>query len=427
MTAFTDAAIPLTRPQVPYPLVFEEPDGEVCPPFLLIEGPEKVGKSWEVAASTADERICHTWWIEWGEKPCAREYGAITGARYEIVKHDGSFWAVLSIVEQLTERARAMITHNAAPMLVIDTGAGEWRALKGLAQALTMASPSVRRKIAANPAARGEKHTIPQNVWNDVIDLHYELIRLLQDFPGIVVIISRGKEVAAVDTDGNPTGERAYRVEGHKELAYDVSAWVRMSREGKPLVIGSRSTRAPLKPGKDRPREYKGLGWLVFEVLKFEPKPWQEETPPVGYGEVIRQHQLAGPVSSRTSPRTPAATPKPMPIDWDAHRATAYAARDDQALRDMWKAAGAAGAGKDVLHAISRDRLKIRLRTMATAAGEEVTWWDLCDKGSPGYDQLVVDASMVGDGIDVAELMAELDLEDEAARDSRADSEEPQP
>jgi hypothetical protein len=208
VTAFTDAAIPLTRPPVPYPLVVEQPDGEVAPPFVLIEGPEKCGKSWEAAASTADPRICHTWWIEWGEKPCAKEYGAIEGARFEIVKHDGTFWAVLSIVEQLTERARQMISHNAAPMLVIDTGAGEWRALKGLAHALTMASPSVRRKIANNPAARADKHPIAQNTWNDVIDLHYELIRLLQNFPGIVVVISRRSAPSTPTATRSPASAR---------------------------------------------------------------------------------------------------------------------------------------------------------------------------------------------------------------------------
>jgi hypothetical protein len=310
-----------------------------------------------------------------------------------------------------------MITHNAAPMLVIDTGAGEWKAVKALAHALTMASPSVRRKIQNNPAARGDKHTIPQNIWNDVIDLHYELVTLLQNFPGIVVVISRGKEVTAVDGDGNPIpGERAYRVEGHKEFAFDVSAWVRMSREGKPVVIGSRSTRAPLKPGKDRPREYKGLGWLVFDVLKFEPKPWQEETPPIGYGEVLRQHQQQrwepDRLSTRTSPRTPAKVPQPTPIDWDAQRAAAYAARDDEALREMWKASAAAGAGKEIRDAISRARLKIRLRNMAS---DNVSWWDLRKAGSPMWDQLVIDTMRVE--LDVEALMTELDEEDEAARD----------
>jgi hypothetical protein len=280
-----------------------------------------------------------------------------------------------------------------------------------------MASPSVRRKIANNPAARADKHPIAQNTWNDVIDLHYELIRLLQNFPGIVVIISRGKEITAVDTDGNPIpGERSYRVDGHKELAYDVSAWVRMSREGKPLVIASRSTRAPLRPGKDRPRDYKGLGWLVFDVLKFKPKPWQEETPPIGYGEVLRQHQQQrwepDRLSTRTSPRTPANVPQPTPIDWDAQRAAAYAARDDEALREMWKASAAAGAGKEIRDAISRARLKIRLRNMAS---DNVSWWDLRKAGSPMWDQLVIDTMRVE--LDVEALMTELDEEDEAARD----------
>jgi hypothetical protein len=317
--------MPLRRPPQPYPLRPYRPDGEVSPPFVLIEGPEKSGKTWAVAEATADPRICHTWWIEWGEKPVAKEYGKIPGADYEIVPHDGTIWAVLSLVEQLSVRAREMVGPGKAPMIVIDSMAGEWENLKKLAHLRTMETPSVKRKIANDPAAAAESHPIATNTWNDVTDLHYELLRMLQDWPGIAVMISRGKEVTAFDESGKPvTGTKTYKVEGQKNLGYDASAWVRFSRDTTPLVVGCRSVCAPLKPGVDRPRDYKGLPWLVFQVLQFEPKPWQ---PP-------------------TAPPAPAATPAgptPAPMDWEREFETAAAITDPgerrAAFEELWTAA----------------------------------------------------------------------------------------
>lgn len=273
--------------------------------------------TWSVAEATGDQRICHTWWIEINEKPCAREYGKIPGARYKIVRHDGTFWSILSLVEQISVQARDMLDHGRAPMIVIDTAAGVWEAVKALAQARTMASPSVQRKIANNPAARADNHPITQNTWNDVIDQWYRLIRLLQHFPGIAVVISRGKEVLAVDDDGKPIdGQRTYRVEGHKSLAYDASAWIRMSRDAEPVIISARSTRNPVRPGIDRPRPYRSLPDLLFRVLEYEPKPWEPDL-----AEQAHRQRVAG-------------DPDPSPTDWGKAFTQANALDQPKARRD---------------------------------------------------------------------------------------------
>lgn len=321
-----NAPVPLTRPPAPYPLRPYQATGEVAPPLVLVEGPAKVGKGYRVAESTGDPRICHTWWIEWGEKPCAEEYGAIPGADIEIVPHDGSFWAVLSLLEQLTVQARDLVSRDAAPMVVIDTGAGEWKALRNLAHQRTLASPSVRRKLARDPLARADAHSIPQNTWHDINDLHDEFMALLKHFPGIAVIISRGREVAAFDDNGQLIpGEKTYRVEGHKDLQFDCSAWVRLSRTGQDLVYAARSVRSPIRPGIDEPREFLGLPWLVFDVLAYEPKPWEPDL----RLEELRQLQ--------------AGEPRPADIDWDAKLAEAdrldIPADRKAALNDLWKAA----------------------------------------------------------------------------------------
>lgn len=271
---------PLWRPRQPYPLRTRKPTGTVPPPRVLIEGEEKAGKSWTAAAFTGDPRICHTWWVEWSELPCADEYGRVPGARFELVEHDGVWWSVLSALEQIHEQARKLATAEAVPMLVIDTMGGEWAALTEIGHLRTMASPSVQNRIRRNPQAAAEQHKIPMNVWNDLANLHGEFMRLLHTFPGVVLMLARGKETAALDDDGRPIpGEKSYRVGGQKDLAYDATAWVRMVRNGRHKVIGARSTRAPLRV-TDTPQDFRGLAWLIFDTLGYEPAPWTPPPPP---------------------------------------------------------------------------------------------------------------------------------------------------
>jgi hypothetical protein len=325
-TVVQKSPTPLVRPLQPFPLRPYWPSGEVEAPLVLVEGGEKAGKTWEIVKATTDKRIIHTWWIEWGEKPCANQYGAIAGANFQIVPHDGTFWAVLSLLEQISERAREMVTHDAAPMIVVDTAAGEWKSLRDLAHHRTMASPSVRRKIERDPAARADNHPIPPNTWNDVHELHDEFMRLLKNFPGIAVLISRGREVAAFDASGTPTGDRVYKVEGPRDLAFDCTAWVRMSRTGTHHVIGARSVHAPLRPDIDEPRPFKGLPWLVFDILGYQPRPWTPPDPELREQQV---HQRA------------AGDPRPVPQDWEEKFTKAEAVRDPQqrkeALGKLWQ------------------------------------------------------------------------------------------
>ena len=112
------------------------------------------------------------------------------------------------------------------------------------------------------------------NLWNDATSRHRKLMTILMTFPGIVVMTARGKEVASLDASGRPVeGTKEYKVEGHKTLAYDASVWVRLSRERPPVIVGSRSVHAGIRPGVDQPQEAPGftLEWLIFDVLKCDP------------------------------------------------------------------------------------------------------------------------------------------------------------
>jgi hypothetical protein len=247
------------------------PTGAVPWPVILVEGGEKSGKSFGAAQFSASERVGQTYWIDIAEG-AADEYGAIPGARYLVVEHDGTFHSIYTAVEEVKAEAQKAAEVGDPPVvLVIDSMTAEWDLLKDMAALRARKSPANQKRLAADPGAEVK---VPMNVWNEVGAKHRRLMTTLLTFPGIVVLIARGKDVAALDDSGKPIeGSKEYKVEGHKTLAFDSSAWVRLSRDHAPMVIGLRSVHAGMRPGVDKPKPAPQftLEWLVFDVLKCDP------------------------------------------------------------------------------------------------------------------------------------------------------------
>lgn len=251
-----------------------KPTGRVPWPLILVEGGEKAGKSWMCAELSASDKVGQTYWIDFGEGS-ADEYGAIPGARYEIVEHDGSFRSLLAaVVDVKAEAQRAVDAGEPPVVLVFDTATAEWDLLKGVADA------KARERLAkkGRRLAPDATPSISMDLWNDINGMHRKLITHLMTFPGIAVVTARGKWVAAIGDDGKPIeGHKEYRVEAQKGLAYDASVWVRVSRDHPPLVVGARSVHAGIRPGVDEPREVPDLTLekVVFDVLRCDPKTAQ--------------------------------------------------------------------------------------------------------------------------------------------------------
>jgi len=271
-------------------------------PLILIEGGEKSGKSWMAAEFTASEKIDQAFWIDLGEG-AADEYAAIPGANYLVVDHDGTWHDIVGQVEQIHQAAAES---DKPVVLVIDSMTTEWEMLKDWASKRARESKYAKQKLKDDPNAEIKPS---MNLWNDAGDRHHNLIRLLMTFPGIVIMTARGKETAALDADGKPI-ERArdYRVEGHKNLAYDASIWIRLSRDDHPQVIGCRSVKAGIRPGVDKPlkRPDLTLEWVIFDVLGLDSEranqrqvtelqsdeTAQADAARAELGEFIRAHKL---------------------------------------------------------------------------------------------------------------------------------------
>ena len=70
-----------------------KPTGLPAWPILLIAGVEKAGKTYAAAAASSSDLIGRTLWVSIGEDD-PDEYGAIPGARFEIIRDlGGNFYA----------------------------------------------------------------------------------------------------------------------------------------------------------------------------------------------------------------------------------------------------------------------------------------------------------------------------------------------
>lgn len=248
-----------------------KPTGRVPWPLVLVEGGEKSGKSWAAAVLSASQRVGRTFWIDLGEG-AGDEYGAIPGVRYEVVEHDGTWHSILHSVEEIrTLAAQAAEAGEPPVVVVIDSMTQVWEMLKDWTTNRAKSTPTSKKALKEDPNA---EITVTANFWNDANARHRRLMTLLMTFPGIAVVTARGKEVTAM-TNGQPDPRKPkeYRVEGHKDLAFDATVWLRLSRTEHPLIVGARSVHAGIVPGEDRPHRKPDLTLeaLVFDVLKCNP------------------------------------------------------------------------------------------------------------------------------------------------------------
>lgn len=370
------------------------PTGIVHHPLLLVEGEEKAGKTWAAALLSKSPRVGATYWIDLGEG-CADEYGAIPGVKYEVVVHDGT-WADIfgQVLAVKAEATRANAAGEPPTVLVIDTISNEWDGLKDWVSDRARHQPGNQKRLSKNPDA---EVVITGNLWNDAFARHHKLMTQLLTFPGVVILTARGKEVAEIK-DGQPVeGRRTWRVEGHKSLGYDATLWLRMFRDGDPLVVGARSVHAGIRPGRDEAQPVEGehdnlLEWLIFDALRYDPatattrdiknttggelteeeRAQEDEEQDTGRG-YSRPRSIP-----RQQPQRPASTgPSPALVQFCVEAAAA----DVTTLSDMRAGLTPARLAAPATNAVPRNLADIAQEAGIHVTGSEVTveqWLDIC-------------------------------------------------
>lgn len=257
-------------------LKFHVPTGAVPPPFVLVEGEEKAGKSTEIAKFTGCERIGQTYWIELGTGERTGEwYIRVKGAKYLLANPDAvSTWRGLN--EQIDAIAEDVAKRLAAgektPMIVIDSMTAEWRSLSKWADWKARNSRSAKKILAADPNA---DITVGPAYWNPATARHEDLLAKLAAIPAIIVFTARGKEVTEFGKDGQPVDsgrKKTWSVAAQKDLGFYVDCWVRMRRGAPSELVSCRSVTDAVVPGDDPEAVGKlDLEHLIFERYGFDP------------------------------------------------------------------------------------------------------------------------------------------------------------
>jgi hypothetical protein len=249
-----------------------KPTGRAGWPKMLVEGSDKAGKSWSLAKLSASPKVGRTAVLVLGEDESRwNEYGKIPGVRFELVEHDGTWVSIMEAVQEAKAEAAAARDAGELPFVFgIDTMTAEWDGLKDWATHRARNSKKNRALLAQDPDAEID---VTINYWNDARGRHRALMRHLLTFPGIVVLIARGGEVAQVRNGQPVIGQKTWSVEGERNLPFDVSVHVRLSRDSRPLLVSASGVHCQIRPGIDPPRRLPddwSLESVIFDTLKLD-------------------------------------------------------------------------------------------------------------------------------------------------------------
>lgn len=239
------------------------PTGQVAWPLILVEGPDKSGKSVASYSLSADPRVGRTFVLDLGEGS-ADEYARL--GPYEVIDHNGTYSDMVAQIEAACAEPRV---DPAKPNVVeIDSGSEFWDLLKDWTNWRARNSKSGKRRLQQDPDAEIKP---PMNLWNDARDRWYRVINILRRSDVIGVITCRAREVAKVENGEPVANQTDYKVECEKGTPFAMKAQVRMTKPHTAtlVAVGSLDVQIP-EEGLRLPDE-NPLGHLVFDVLGCTP------------------------------------------------------------------------------------------------------------------------------------------------------------
>lgn len=211
-----------------------KPTGKASWPIVLLAGQQKCGKSYTASRFSASDLVDRTFYIEVGEGS-ADQYGAIPGARYEIVEHDGSWADILAAVQW----AVAQPTNGKPHAVVIDSMTELWGLLADEQESI----------------ARGRgKDTITMDQWNAAKKRWRKVIDAARVNPGPVIFTARYNEVTVM-RNGKPTTDKEWKVDAERNLAYEVDAIITWKQTREPYINGVRTVAFDVPAGGFAPKD----------------------------------------------------------------------------------------------------------------------------------------------------------------------------
>ena len=199
-----------------------KPTGKPAWPIVLLAGREKAGKTYAAAQASSSNLIDRTFWIGLGEDD-PDEYAPL--GRFEIVEHEGTYQ---SVAEALDEIVAMKPGKGGRPhMIVLDSLSMLWSMLTDEAQQLANVRAARKARKYGRPEPSDDA-PIGMDLWNRAAKRWRRVMDLLRAHSGPVLATARLAEVAVLDSKGDPTGEKTWKIEGHKTLPFDATVIVQM-------------------------------------------------------------------------------------------------------------------------------------------------------------------------------------------------------
>src|SRR5690625_2973102 len=223
-----------------------KPSGIQSSPVILLAGVAGAGKTWAAVEATAVPEVDRAFFIEIGEG-VADAYGAVPGADFEIIEHDGSIGQIRDAIRWAAEQPAEPEKYN---MLILDSLTEVWDLLKDNAAAEMM--QRVKRK---QRRLNGAEPKPDMDLWNKASEVSDGLMRQLLDFPGPVICTARRDEVTEINDSGRPTGAKEWKIQVNKKVPFRVSAVVqaRSPRTWHLEKIVSTNPNLQIQPGELKP------------------------------------------------------------------------------------------------------------------------------------------------------------------------------
>jgi len=216
-----------------------KPTGKPPWPITLLAGAEKAGKSYACAEASSSDLIGRTFWIGVGEDD-PDEYGAIDGARFEIVQHDGTYRSILAGLQA----ASAEPTNGVPNLIVLDSATRLWELLSEEAQHIANSRKN-KAKDAETP--------ISMDLWNRATDRWHTVMNILRRHNGPSLVTARLDVVTVLDDNGKPTKEKTTKIKSQKSLPFDVGIIVEMPARGETYITGARSLKMDVRLDERKP------------------------------------------------------------------------------------------------------------------------------------------------------------------------------
>lgn len=219
-----------------------KPTGKASYPLILLAGGEGSGKTWAAVEATGMPTVDRAFFLEIGEG-MADEYGAVPGARFEIIEHDGTIQQIRQAIHDAAAVPVAEGKHN---LLIVDSMSELWSLL----------SDNAQREATARAKRKGrnvEGAKIDMDLWNRATDVWEGIVRQLHRFPGPVLLTARMEIVTVMDGEGRPTKQKDFKIQTQKRLPYRVTAVLeaRQHRVWTMTKIATTVESLQLPPGKE--------------------------------------------------------------------------------------------------------------------------------------------------------------------------------